>query len=141
MEAALNHYIFEHPKWLAFLVSAFSICKPLACFVFCLAMAHLCGNLSLLHTRSSWKITALLFLFLTFIPALLLNAATPTFGFEGALSFDVAQLSVWRIFAGLILFVGIVLPWGHLLVSTSRLIEQARALPESSTGPTDHPSK
>ncbi|UCC32507.1 MAG: hypothetical protein JSU86_09530 [Phycisphaerales bacterium] len=30
VEAALDHYIFEHPRWLAFLVSAFSMCKPLA---------------------------------------------------------------------------------------------------------------
>lgn len=136
MEAALNHYIFEHPRWLAFLVSAFSMCKPLACFVFCLAMIHLCGNLSLLRARSSWKTTALLFLLFYVLPLILFTAAADTLGFRRfAFSLDGDGASNLVAWGGWLLLVpvGLALPWLHLFVSTSRMIEERRASVEPPT--------
>ncbi|MHC4099067.1 MAG: hypothetical protein ACYSU3_23805 [Planctomycetota bacterium] len=118
-EAIGAHFHYRIPGLMAFVIHSYRIAKMLATVVFCVAMLWFCRTAGLPRSEKSWKITAILFGVIYFIPWGLLHFVWIICLVTGKhFSFNLGPAAL------LILFVFIV-PLIHLFISTSRMKTEA----------------
>lgn len=75
-DAVMNHFLFQHPPFLTFLLLVLGVTQLIAVLLFCLAMMKLANRYDLEVTRESWQTTLILMTLFWIIPSALLHAAT-----------------------------------------------------------------
>jgi hypothetical protein len=125
-EAISAHFHYKVPSLISFVMHLYGIAKMLATVIFCVAMRWLCTAAGLTRSEESWKITAILFGVVYFIPWSLLHFVWIVCLITGkSFSFNMGAAAL------LILFVFFV-PLIHLFISTSRMKREAASILENS---------
>ena len=124
-EAVHAHFHYNYPGLVSFTLHLHGIVKMLATVVFCVAMRWLSMAAGLRRSKASWKITAILFGVIYFVPWASLHFiwiiclfTRKTYRFNSGLN---VLLLIFIFFIPLI----------HLFVSTSRMKSEAQSIPEN----------
>jgi hypothetical protein len=121
LDAFHDHFIYDTPPLILFLLSVLSIAAMVATVVFCIAMRWLSSEAGLQRSERSWRTTTLCFVFIYLIPLGLFYCAAAIAIATGT-SFHL-NLGL----AGLLLMPVFCIPLIHLFVSTSRMKADAEA--------------
>lgn len=129
LHAIYNHYIYDEPKFLAFVINILNIAKLIAIIVFCTAMVQLSIFMQLANAAKSWSLTRTIFVVIYLIPLTLVHLGSIIAMLTGA-TFNYSTNSAGGgAFFIFILVCLLLIPLIHLFVSTSRMINEAQAVP------------
>ena len=125
LDAFHDHFIYEPPPSISFMMKALDVGALVASVLFCTAMEWLSDEMGLRKSAASWKTTTRLFLLIYGIPLGLFYFATAIASAMGATSFSLVS-SVGLV--AILLIPIFALPLLHLFISTSRMQAEAESL-------------